>query len=118
MTDKAVLDDAIIAEMRDMLGDDTFRAFVSRMLSEVADLHPVLVNLLAAQDPELLARTAHKTAGSAVAVGAKGLHALLKQIEDAARQPGQASQLPGLVNLLPTRLAETRSAMAAQIGSL
>lgn len=118
MADKTVLDDAIIAEMRDMLGDDAFRGFVLRMLTEVADLQPVLTSLLAARDHELLARTAHKTAGSAVSVGAKGVHALLKQIEDVARQPEHQAQLPGLIALLPTRLAETRSSLAAFIGSL
>lgn len=118
VTDSAVLDEAIIAEMRDMLGDDAFRSFVLRMLTEVADLHPVLTSLLTAHDHEGLARTAHKTAGSAVSVGAKGIHALLKQIEDVARQPDKQAQLPGLVALLPTRMAETRSALAAVIGSL
>lgn len=118
VTDQAVLDDAIIAEMRDMLGDEAFRGFVLRMLAEVADLHPVLTNLLAARDHELLARTAHKTAGSAVSVGAKSIHALLKQIEDVARQPAQQSQLPGLVALLPTRVVETRGALEKGIGPL
>lgn len=118
MTDHAVLDDAIIAEMRDMLGDDAFRGFVLRMLAEVADLHPVLTNLLASRDHELLALTAHKSAGSAVSVGAKGIHALLKQIEDVARQPAQHTQLPALVALLPTRVVETRGALEKGIGPL
>jgi len=118
VTDHVVLDDAIIAEMRDMLGDDAFRGFVLRMLAEVVDLHPILTSILAARDHELLARTSHKTAGSAVSVGAKGIHALLKQIEDVARQPAQQSQLPGLVALLPIRVADTRSALEKVIGPL
>jgi HPt (histidine-containing phosphotransfer) domain-containing protein len=118
VTTESLLDDAIIAEMRDMLGDDTYRGFVLRMLDEVVDLQPALESILATQDYELLARTAHKTAGSVVSVGAKGLHALLKQIEDTARQPGQQSQLPALVGLLPTRLEETRSHLRLAVGVL
>jgi HPt (histidine-containing phosphotransfer) domain-containing protein len=118
VTTESLLDDAIIAEMRDMLGDDTYRGFVLRMLDEVVDLQPVLESILATQDYELLARTAHKTAGSVVSVGAKGLHALLKQIEDMARQPEQQVRLPILVSLLPARLEETRSHLGLTIGAL
>jgi HPt (histidine-containing phosphotransfer) domain-containing protein len=88
------------------------------MLDEVVDLQPVLESILATQDYELLARTAHKTAGSVVSVGAKGLHALLKQIEDMARQPEQQVRLPILVSLLPARLEETRSHLGLTIGEL
>lgn len=113
-----LLDTAVIDELRDTLGDDTYRTFARRMLSEVEETAQELQRLLAAGDHEALARTAHRTAGSAAGVGAKGLHAVLKEIENTARSAGAAAALPPLLHSIPSRAGEVRTALVAHIGAL
>lgn len=113
-----LLDTAVIEELREALGDDTYCNFANRMLAEVDETARTLATLLAAGDHETLARTAHRTAGSAAGTGAKGLHALLKDIENTARTPAAPAQLPALLAAIPARIAETRAAIAAHVGSL
>lgn len=113
-----LLDTAVIDEVRETLGDDTYRAFAQRMLAEVAETTAALQGLLASADFELLARSAHRTSGSCAGVGAKGLHALLKEIENASRGPSAAVSVPALLAQLPQRAADTRTALAAHIGTL
>lgn len=110
-----LLDTAIIDEMRETLGDEIYRGFVSRMLAEVEETTRSLENLLAASDLETLARAAHRTSGSAAGIGAKALHALLKDIENAARDPSSAHTLPRLVAAIPARAEETRRALQALV---
>jgi HPt (histidine-containing phosphotransfer) domain-containing protein len=110
-----LLDTAIIDEMRETLGDEIYRGFVHRMLAEVAETTRSLENQLAAGDLEALARAAHRTAGSAAGIGAKALHALLKDIENAARDPSSAKILPRLVADIPARAEETRKALQALV---
>jgi len=113
-----LLDTAVIDELRDTLGDDTYRSFAVRMLSEVEDTAQKLHALLSDGDHETLARTAHRTSGSAAGTGAKGLHSLLKEIENAARTPAATAQVPDLIAAIPARIAETRAALAAHVGPL
>lgn len=113
-----LLDTAVIEELREALGDDTYRSFANRMLEEVDETARTLHTLLAQGDHETLARTAHRTAGSAAGTGAKGLHALLKEIENTARSPAASAQLPALLEAIPARLAEIRAALVAHVGSL
>ena len=82
-----LIDAMVIDEVRDTLGDDTFRAFVARMIGEVGETQTALVQLFAAADYETLARTAHRTSGSAASIGANGLHAALKEIAAAGFDP-------------------------------
>ncbi|AWB50652.1 hypothetical protein HYN69_18830 (plasmid) [Gemmobacter aquarius] len=88
-----LLDTSVIDDVRDALGDDAYLGFVRRMLSEMRGLGPVLTGLQG--DPEALAQAAHRAAGSAVSVGASGLHGRLKAIEDSARAGGDCSALVG-----------------------
>ena len=111
-----LLDTAVIDELRETLGDDTYRSFADRMLAEVTDTAQTLHALLAAGDHETLARTAHRTSGSAAGTGAKGLHALLKEIENTARTPGGAERIPALLATIPARAEETRNALTAHFG--
>ena len=113
-----LLDTDVIDELRDTLGDDTYRIFATRMLAEVEETAQTLHGLLSQGDHETLARAAHRTAGSAAGTGAKGLHALFKDIENSARTPAAAVQVPGLLQVIPPRLAETRTALAALVGPL
>lgn len=112
----AVLDASIIDEVRDALGDAAYRGFATTLLAEIEALVPQLDRLLTSAEYEALAQTAHRSAGSAVSVGAVAIHSLLKQIEDQARQPDAAARLPALVQALPGKLSETRAAVAALIG--
>lgn len=106
-----LIDTAVIAEVRDTLGDDMYRSFAARMLAEVAETTDTLHRLLGEGDLETLARTAHRTSGSAAGIGAKGLHALLKEVENTARTATATTSLPALLAQLPTRAEETRKAL-------
>ena len=113
-----LIDTAVIAEVRETLGDDVYRSFATRMLAEVAETTAALHRLLAEGDLETLARTAHRTSGSAAGVGARGLHTLLKTVENTARTPTAATTLPALLASLPARADETRQAIDALLGSV
>lgn len=108
-----LLDTNVIAEVRETLGDDMFRSFTTRMLAEVAETTASLHRLLGEGDLETLARTAHRTSGSAAGIGARGLHALLKEVENIARTPTASTTLPALLAQLPPRAEETRKAFDA-----
>jgi HPt (histidine-containing phosphotransfer) domain-containing protein len=111
-----VLNATVIEEIRETLGDDILRSFLVRVLAEVEDTSDALRKLLAVQDYATLAATAHRTAGSVASVGATGLHAALKDIENAARKPESVSALPKLVSALPNQTAETRAALSNILG--
>lgn len=113
-----LLNATVIEEVRETLGDDTLRAFLARMLAEVDETGDTLRKLLSESDFPALASTAHRASGSAASVGAAGLHAALKDIENAARDPGSRSALPGLVDALFDRTAETRTALSMIMGSV
>ncbi len=106
-----LLDTAIIDDVRDALGDDAYRGYAGRMVSEMRALGPVLTGLLAAGDREGLAQAAHRAAGSAVSVGASGLHGRLKTIEDVARAGG--GDLAALVAGLGAEADATEAAIGA-----
>ncbi len=106
-----IIDISIIDEVRDALGDAAYRGYAARMFAEMHDLGPVMARHLAADAREELAQTAHRAAGSAVSVGARGLHGRLKAIEDAARA-GRGG-LDGLVAGFADDLAATEAAIDA-----
>jgi len=112
-----LIDTAVISEVRETLGDDVYRSFASRMLAEVAETTASLHRLFAEGDHEALALTAHRTSGSAAGIGAKGLHALLKDIENTARKADATTALPGLLATIPTRAEETRQALDTLLGA-
>lgn len=112
-----LLNVTVIDEVRETLGDDTYLAFAARMLAEVSETAAKLDALLAAGDLETLARTAHRTSGSCAGVGASGLHALLKDIENMARSPQAPTALPALLAALPGRADETRRALDSHFGT-
>lgn len=113
----ALLDEGIIAEVRETLGDEAYLGFAGRMLDESEETLAELGALLAGGDLGALAKLAHRTAGSAVSVGASGLHGHLKEIEDTALA-GQADRLPALVAALTGVLSDTRIALESQVGPL
>lgn len=108
-----MIDRDVITEVRETLGDDGFRAFVGRLIKEADETLEALKRFLGQGDLEALARAAHRTSGSAASIGAKGLHAALKDIENASRQPDAAGRLPALLDQLPERITETALAMDA-----
>ena len=111
-----LLDLEIINEVRDALGDEAYRSYAGRMLAEMQTLGQGLGGHFAAGEFEALAQSAHRAAGSAVSVGAKGLHAVLKQIEDVARSEGAAARLPALLADLAERIKATEAAIGALSG--
>ncbi|WGV18318.1 Hpt domain-containing protein [Fuscovulum ytuae] len=110
-----LIDVDVVEEVRETLGDDTFNAFVRRMLDEVAETQAALLRLLRERDFETLARTAHRTSGSAASIGAKGLHAALKEIENVARSEAAAQRLPDLIAAVPARARETADALSSVV---
>lgn len=111
-----LLDLSIIDEVRDALGDEAYRGYAGRMLAEMQTLDQVLNGHFLTGDHETLAQSAHRAAGSAVSVGAKGLHGILKQIEDVARSDAAAARLPALLAELPERIRATEAAIDALSG--
>ncbi len=114
-----VLDQSIVAEVRETLGDDVFRCFADRMLAEAVQTASQLRDLLAAGEPETLAQLAHRNAGSAVSVGACALYARLKRIEDLARS-GALAGLVEAVAGLDRDISNTRDAfcgLLAEVGA-
>lgn len=105
-----LLDLSVIDEVRDALGDDAYRGYAMRMLDEMRSVGPELALLLEG-DRKTLAQVAHRAAGSAVSVGAKGLHARLKGIEDAAR--GGGAGLETLVGGFSADVEATEAAISA-----
>lgn len=106
----SVLDQSIIAEVRETLGDDIFRGFADRMLAEAVQTVGQLRDLLASGETEALAQLAHRSAGSAVSVGASALHARLKRIEDLART-GSVAGLGESIAALDGDIAEAQAAL-------
>lgn len=105
-----LLDVSIIDEVREALGDDAYLGYATRMLDEMRSLGPQLVTLLDAER-EMLAQATHRAAGSAVSVGAKGLYARLKAMEDAARIDG--AELSLLIAGLDAETEATEAAIRA-----
>lgn len=104
----SLLDIAIIEDVRDALGDDAYLAYARRMLAEMRALGPALHGLF--DDREALAQAAHRAAGSAVSVGASGLHQMLKTIENEARAGGE---LAGLIERFSAEIDATEAAIGA-----
>ena len=74
-------------------------------LTEAPALEQLLRTTLADDDPELLARTAHKLKGQVAYFGLPRLHAQLDELERTARQPGCA-HCEALVSTISQQLAE------------
>lgn len=110
----ALLDVSIIEEVRDALGDAAYMGYATRMLNEMRALSPTMKAQLDG-DRAVLADAAHRAAGSAVSVGASGLHARLKAIEDAARS-GDAA-LARLVAGFDAEVEATEAAIGALVGA-
>lgn len=108
----SVLDTSIIAEVRETLGDDIYRDFVLRMLDEARQTAERLDALQDAGNLPEIATVAHRMAGSAVSVGASGLHGRLKQIEDAVRLDS-GSGLPGMIAALGSEIDRTKAELDA-----
>lgn len=108
-----LLDLGVIDEVRDALGDEAYRGYAGRMLAEMHEIAPVLNAHLQAGEFEALAQTAHRAAGSAVSVGAKGLHGILKQVEDLARSERASAKVGQVLAELPERVRATEAAIAA-----
>lgn len=110
-----LLDKDVIDEVCDALGRDAYADFARRMLDELdRDLAAYSQHLATGSFADL-SRAAHRAAGSAVSVGADGLHRLLKQVELAATTDQAAQTLPALVAQIPALITLTRNAILAEV---
>lgn len=110
-----LLDRSIIDEVRDALGDEAYRGYAARMLEEMRAVEPVLAGQLAAGGGAVLAQTAHRAAGSAVSVGACGLHRRLKAIEDVVNAGG--GDLAALIAGFSADVDATEAAIGALLNA-
>lgn len=110
-----MLDRSIIDEVRDALGNAAYQGYANRMLAEMRGLGPVMRDRLAEGGLDALAQVAHRAAGSAVSVGASGLNARLKAIENAARAEGDG--LAALIAGFDAEVDATEAAIGALSGA-
>ena len=108
----AEVDPTHLDELREMLGEKALATLVTRHCGEIEallqQLHPTAPPLPL---PEIAAR-AHKVAGSAAALGAKGLRSGLITVERAAKD-GNAEALALAIQALPAIWQATRPALTA-----
>ncbi len=92
--DVPILDQAVIAELRDSIGgDDAFLAeLVETYLTEGAELLEGLTAAAAAGDPAAIVRPAHTLKSTSATLGAMRLSSISRGIEDAGRA-GRADRL-------------------------
>lgn len=110
-----LINHSVISEVRETLGDDTFRVFVGRLLQEVAETQATLLRQLDEGDFDALARTAHRTSGSAASIGATALHAALKDIENTARTHAANNTLSSMILALPALADQTRDGLFSAV---
>jgi two-component system, sensor histidine kinase len=111
VTEDALLDERVVADLRASTGRDgvpLLARFAPRVLGELSE---GLARLDRAAGQDELARALHALAGSALGIGARGLGKLLRRAEDAARG-GDRAALDALLGRAPELLAETRAALS------
>jgi len=107
MIDQPHLDEAALAELRDVMEDD-FGVLVDTFLADSqARLHR-LHQLLEQDDSDQLAKTAHSFKGSCINMGATNLSELCAQLERAGKA-ADLSAAAGLLDRVETEFAEVAS---------
>lgn len=109
-TPAPLLDQAVVAAHRQLLGDKKFKALMQSFSEVYTELWPALQNSLAAQDLYDTVEIAHKLAGACDTLGFSRASQLLRELESSAE--AAASELPIQVSqiLLTTMEASLRQA--------
>ncbi len=105
-----LVDFAILAELSEVLTEESFSAKTAAFLAELPGAVSDLSEMAARGDCAGLARLAHLHAGSAAIFGASRLFDALKRLQSAA-EATEADAIADLVGDLPALTEETRSAM-------
>lgn len=97
-----------------MIGAATFAQLAEQFLTELAEAHPVLVQLLETGQGEEAALLAHKVAGSAAVLGCEGVRQFLVTIEHQARD-GALGHCSEMVETLPVLLPRIKEAVLSGV---
>lgn len=112
--DLLFIDDDVRQQLVEMIGAATFTKLAEQFLAELAEAHPVLVQLLENGQGEEAASLAHKVAGSAAVLGSEGVRQFLVTIEHQARD-GALGHCSELVETLPVLLPRIKEAMLSGV---
>ena len=106
------IDQATRASLIQMMGEQTFGIFISRLNAEISDLLIEARDLIDAQRFEDAALAAHKVAGSAAVLGAEGLRQTIIRFEMAARD-GYVEECLSALNTIEQNTPEIMSALSS-----
>ena len=114
MDDAPILDDAVIAELRESTGgDDEFvRELVDAYISEATGYLEAMAAAISTGDTAAIVRPAHTLKSSSATLGAMRLAAISRGIEEAGRD-GRADGLAGDVQLARVTWDATLAALVA-----
>jgi HPt (histidine-containing phosphotransfer) domain-containing protein len=114
MDDTPILDDAVLAELRESTGgdDDFVRELVEAYVAEAAGYLEAMSGAVATGDVSAIVRPAHTLKSSSATLGAMRLSAISRGIEEAGRA-GRAADLADDVELAHATWAATLLALAA-----
>jgi HPt (histidine-containing phosphotransfer) domain-containing protein len=112
--DAPILDDAVIAELRESTGgDDAFiRELVEAYVSEATSYLEAMTAAAAAADPAAIVLPAHTLKSSSATLGAMRLAAISRGIEEAGRA-GRVNDLAGDVEQARATWTATLAALTA-----
>lgn len=111
--DTPILDDAVLAELRDSTGGDEefVRELVDAYVGEATGYLEAMTSAAAADDAAAIVRPAHTLKSSSATMGAMRLSAICRGIEEAGRA-GRAGGLAGDVEAAHAAWAATLEALA------
>jgi HPt (histidine-containing phosphotransfer) domain-containing protein len=110
--DQPVLDEAVLAELRQSTGDDDefMRELVATYLEEAGAYLDGMTSAAAAGDPAAIVRPAHTLKSSSASIGAMRLSAICRDIEAAGRD-GLAEGLEAAAALARSTWNDTHEAL-------
>lgn len=120
MAEPAVLDEAVIASLRELTppGEpDVLTEVLQLFLQEFPLRHEKLRNAWASGNIEAMCRAAHSLKGSAGNIGARRLFSVCTQLDDMGRG-GDTTRLAPLVDALETEFRQVEVEIRRIIGSV
>jgi len=114
MDDLPILDDGVLAALREQTGDDQdfMRELVEAYVAEATGYLEAMVGAVSSGDVAAIVRPAHTLKSSSATLGAMRLPAISRRIEEAGRE-GHGAGLDGDVELAQVTWAATLQALAA-----
>jgi len=112
--DVLILDDAVVAELRESTGDDDefVRELVQAYIDEGAGYLEAMTTAASAGDAEAMVRPAHTMKSSSATMGAMRLSVICRGLEEAGRA-GEVDAMAAAVEAARGAWTETLEAMAS-----